>query len=236
VGELFVRRVADLGPGLPLAPERFDPRRRLAARGGARLGDVAELAGELCAPAALPPELRALVLDTTHAREGFVFAWHAPVAPAAIGSAKRRLAPGDVIVSRLRPYLRQIAYVDPALFARVPGGNAVLASPELFALRGRGGFDAAALVPYLLSAPVQAALAAAQEGGHHPRVSREALEALSIPASLVERSRELGERVRALVTRVRAGLDAGTALVAEAGELVGERRVASPRRRGRDRW
>ncbi len=224
MGQLFVRRVAELGPGLPLAPERFDPRRRIATRATTRLGDVAELSGEICAPAALPPELSALVLDTTHAREGVVLAWHAPVAPAAIGSAKRRLEPGDVIVSRLRPYLRQIAYVDPALFARSPGGNAVLASPELFALRGRGGFDAAALVPYLLSAPVQAALAAAQEGGHHPRVSREALEMLPVPTSLVERSRELGDRVRAMVTRVRTGLDAGTTLVAEVGERVTGRR------------
>ncbi len=224
MGLLFVRRVADLGPALALAPERFDPRRRIATRATMRLGDLAELAGEVCAPAALPPELSALVLDTTHAREGVVLAWHALVAPAAIGSAKRRLEPGDVIVSRLRPYLRQIAYVDPALFARRPGGNAVLASPELFALRGRGGFDVAALVPYLLSAPVQAALAAAQEGGHHPRVSREALETLPVPTALVERSRELGDRVRAMVTRVRTGLDAGTALVAEVGERVTGRR------------
>src|SRR5512145_3365440 len=136
MGVVVVRRVTDLGDDRVLAPERFDPRRRLPAAAGARLGELVEIAGEACAPAALAAGVRALVLDTTHAREGYVFAWHEPVGREAIGSAKRWLAPGDVIVSRLRPYLRQIAYVDAPLFAVLPGGNSVLASTEFYVLRG----------------------------------------------------------------------------------------------------
>lgn len=230
MGVVVVRRVADLGPELALAPERFDPRRRPTCEQGSRLEDVVELVTASLSPSSLPAQSRALVLDTTHAREGFVLAWHAPVGPTAIGSAKRPLAPGDVIVSRLRTYLRQIAYVDAALFAEEAGGHLVLASTEFFVLRGRGGFDAACLVPFLLGAPQQAALAAAQEGGHHPRVSREALLSLSLPAGLLARSAQLAAEVRAVAARVRVGLTAAQALIADCEGLDEGRR----RHRGRE--
>ncbi|MBN2197173.1 MAG: hypothetical protein JW751_30490 [Polyangiaceae bacterium] len=224
MGVVVIRRLAELGPGRVLAPERFDPRRRWRPGQGAVLGELVDIVGEACTPAALAPDARALVLDTTHAREGFVFAWHPLVAREAIGSAKRLLAPGDVIVSRLRPYLHQVAYVDAALFAILPGGNSVLASTEYYVLRGKGRFDAACLVPLFLSPPVQAALAAAQEGGHHPRVSRETIASLPLPAVLVARSHELGERVRQTAAELRAALGAGAALVKEVTALAADRR------------
>lgn len=224
MGRHVVRTVGELGRGLVLAPERFDPRRRLAVAASRRLGEVVEVTTGNLAPSSLPPTARALVLDTTHAWEGFVLARHAPVAPAEIGSAKRALRPGDVIVSRLRPYLRQVAFVDDGLFARVRGGNAVLASTEFYVLRGRPGFDAAALVPYLLSAPVQAALAAGQEGGHHPRFERTLLEELALPRFVASRAGALAAEVRARARTLRDTLDGARAQVADLDRRFDRRR------------
>ena len=222
MGRHVVRAVAALGDDLCLAPERFDPRRTIAlpgARSGAvggraprRLADLVDLVTDNVTAGSFAPTARVLVLDTTHAWDGFVLARHAPVAPAALGSAKRALAPGDVLISRLRPYLRQVAFVDDGLFA---DADAVVASTEFYVLRGRAGTDAACLVPYLLSAPVQAALAAGQEGGHHPRFDRAQLADLPVPAFLPRRARAIAAEVRTLARTLRATLVDARALVAD---------------------
>jgi hypothetical protein len=223
MGRHVVRTVAELGDDLCLAPERFDPQRTVAigaTRTGSaaprRLADLAEVVTDNVTAASFAATARVLVLDTTHAWDGFVLVRHAPVAATAIGSAKRALAPGDVIISRLRPYLRQVAFVDDGLFDPRSGGvDAVVASTEFYVLRGKGALDAACLVPYLLSAPVQAALAAGQEGGHHPRFERAQLEDLPIPAFLPRRARAIAAEVRTLARSLRATLVDSRALVAD---------------------
>jgi hypothetical protein len=210
MGVLTVRRVDELGPDCVLAPERHDPRRRVDRGASVALDTLVELARSGVRGLSGP----VLVLDTSHAWEGVVLARHAPAGPEAIGSAKRSLAPGDVVVSRLRPYLRQVAYVDAGLFALDPAGNAVCASTEFFVLRGRGGFPAAALVPFLLSDRVQAALAAGQEGGHHPRFPEVLLRGLQVPDALVADAAAVAAEVVALAAAVRHATLAGRALSA----------------------
>lgn len=224
MGRHVIRTVAELGQHLVLAPERFDPRRTVAASSTGRLGDVADIVTDNVNVAGLAAATRVLVLDTTHAWEGFVIARHAAVAPAAIGSAKRALAAGDVIISRLRPYLRQVAFVDDGLFVRARGGNLVVGSTEFYVLRGKAGFDAAALVPYLLSDAVQAALAAGQEGGHHPRFERALLAELPLPRFLASRAAALAAEVRDQATALRATFDRGRALVADVETRLARKR------------
>ena len=113
---------------------------------------------------------------------------------------------GDVIISRLRPYLRQVALVDEALFQLCRRGNAVAASTEFFVLRGRTGFEAAGLVPFLLSQPVQAALAAGQEGGHHPRFRQELLLSLPVPDQVTRGSDKVARKMRSLAAAVETAL------------------------------
>ena len=178
-----------------------------------RLADYAEVLTENVSAQSFRPGVGVLVLDTTHAYDGFVIFRHEPVAPHELGSAKRRLQPGDVIISRLRPYLRQVVYVDAQLFALLPGGNEVAASTKFFVLRGRAGFDAACLVPFLLSAQVQSALAAGQEGGHHPRFAKELLLSLSVPDCAVRNPGDMASQVRALAAGVRSSLQGCRSLV-----------------------
>ncbi len=210
MGRLAVRTVAELARGWVLAPERYDPAVRL--EGERRLGDLVRVDVPARRPAELPTG-PLLVLETGHAADGFVFPPATLSTAAACQSSKRTLQPGDVLVSRLRPYLRQVAWVDPALFELAPGGNAVVASPELLVLRAPDGFDGACLVPWLLSPAVQQVLVAAQEGGHHPRVPTEALLALGVPGSVLRSGAAVGTKWRAATADLRRALATAAALV-----------------------
>lgn len=168
-----IRTLVDLGPEFVLAPERF-----LAEAGageGMPLGELVTLRQEQ-APSGV-------VLDTTHAQDGVLDVTTALRTPSSAKSTKRAVKAGDVIVSRLRPYLRQIAFVHPAALAQAKRPLAV--SSEFYVLAPRGTEPIAFLVPFLLGNRAQAVLAAAQEGGHHPRVPRDSLLALRIPPELV---------------------------------------------------
>ena len=219
MGTSVLRRLGDLGDDLILAPERYHPRRTVAIASQRCLADVVDVLTQNASVSSLADK-PVLVLDTSHAYEGCILCRHDPVPVSALGSAKRRIQPGDVIISRLRPYLRQVAFIDAPLFRRLPGGNHVVASTEFFVLRSRADFPVAALVPFLLSAPVQAALAAGQEGGHHPRFSLDLLAALRVPDRLVAQAGPIARRVRTLTQDLRRSFNEGRSLVAEAQALL----------------
>jgi hypothetical protein len=195
-----IRTLGALDPGWVLAPERYDPRRRGDGRPGVALGALVDVVRETVRPARAPLP-RYLVLDTGDAREG-VLAAGAAVAAGELGSAKKLLRTGDVIVSRLRPYLRQVALVDAEL---APGAGAGLAcSTEFHVLRPRAGDASIAfLVAFLLGDGAQAALAASVEGGHHPRFAQAALEALVVPDEVLAARAELSARVESAVAAAR---------------------------------
>lgn len=204
---LYTRKISDLGEDLILSPERYDPRRSLPGVSRRSIADVVDVTVENVTASTFSKDDRVLILDTTHAYDGFVVLRHDPVSPAQMGSAKRILKPGDVIISRLRPYLRQVAYIDGALFERNGARNVVVASTEFYVLRSADGFNAAALVPYLLSPKIQEVLAAGQEGGHHPRFSKELLSTLPCPDALFRRNAEVAKEVEGLVLKMRSALD-----------------------------
>ncbi len=184
-----LRTATELQPDLVLAPERYDPRRSRLERvdRATRLGEFVEALRVTVNPKVQRESKRQyLVLDTSDAREGVVVCRKDAVALTDIGSTKKSVERGCVLISRLRPYLRQVAFVD----ACVPGWTGdvkMLCSPEFFVLRPTDGGSIAFLVPFLLSKPVQDVLAAAQEGGHHPRFNEYTLLGLPVPAALLAR-------------------------------------------------
>jgi hypothetical protein len=186
-----IRTLGDLGASLTLAPERYRAG-AMAAEGGELHAQGAASAAHLGARVVERRErvtgeglAGALVIDTTHARDGVLDMAAAARATAASpsASAKRRVHPGDLLVSRLRPYLRQVALAHPDALA--PWGDRVIAcSTEFYVLAPRDRADCVAdLLPWLLGARAQAVLAAAQEGGHHPRVPADLLLAMQPPAA-----------------------------------------------------
>jgi hypothetical protein len=187
-----------IGPSFVLAPERYDPRRSVeAAFDSVLLGEVVTLIRRTVAPDdKLEP---CLVLDTSDAREGIVIGRKQQTTE--IGSTKKSIQPGDVIVSRLRPYLRQVASVDDGIL-NLSGAN-LLCSTEFFVLRSPDERSIAFLVPYLLSDQVQEVLAASQEGGHHPRFDDSTLLTLPVPKKLLDNSKAASAAVEKAIAMYR---------------------------------
>jgi len=185
-----VRRRSDLADPLVLAPERYDPRRSVGASSEKRISDLVEIVRGNTQPGEHLGDC--LVLDTSDAREGIVISRHRMVAGKAIGSTKKSLQVGDVIISRLRPYLRQVAYIDAGIPHAL--GARLLCSTEFHILRPRDRLSIAFLIPFLLCTRAQEVFAAAQEGGHHPRFNEHTLAALAIPDALIK-SRDATSRL-----------------------------------------
>jgi hypothetical protein len=180
--KVAVRRLVDLAPDYVLAPERHVAAASAAGGDGIPLGELVVERRERIDPTSAED---AVVLDTSHARDGILDVAGALRDGAGGKSAKKRAVAGDLVVSRLRPYLRQIALVHPSAIALAERRPLAL-STEFYVLASRtDGEDLAFLVPFLLSADAQSALAGAQEGGHHPRVPRASLFELRVPRALV---------------------------------------------------
>ena len=199
--------VSRLDDGNILAPERYDPRRRYLEYSSTRLSDIANLLREQISAATADPAQKFLVFPTGDARDGIIRPTVSPCVGTAIGSTKRRIRPGQVIVSRLRPYLRQVAWVDTGLLTSGDDGLELLCSSEFYVLDSKDGESIAFLVPLLLSPQVQAVLAASQEGGHHPRFNESALKSLPIPNVLLDNRAELSARVERAVCQARYAFD-----------------------------
>ena len=193
---VYIRTVAELGPSLILAPERYRAEAMARGSGDVRLDDLVVERIETIDPGAsaassAPP----LILDTTHVKDGRIDVGAALRAKPSTGSNKRRVHPGDLLVSRLRPYLRQIAYAHPAIFD-VLGSRPLLASSEFSVLAPKAaGASIAFLLPFFLADDAQALLAAGQEGGHHPRVPRTTLLAMALPRARVAARASISRRV-----------------------------------------
>jgi hypothetical protein len=205
-----IREVDALDPGLVLAPERYDPRRKSGvfdfdSGGDQRLTQFVAVIRNTLSPDKADPSRQYLILDTGNASDGFISAPKGPVRAVGVGSAKKILEPGDVIISRLRPYLRQVGWVDPQL---VRAGQSepplLLASTEFYVLRGHSTASIAFLVPFLLSEGVQSVLAASQEGGHHPRFPEKTLLQLVIPRSVLAIRDALSKSTEEAINKARS--------------------------------
>ncbi len=111
------------------------------------------------------------------------------VATEEIGSTKKTFNDGDVAISRLRAYLRQIAVV------RTDGKIPSVGSSEFIVLRPKTKADEAiapeTLLAFLRSAPVQTILKWCQDGSQHPRFSESDLLAIHLPDAVEAASAEI---------------------------------------------
>jgi hypothetical protein len=185
--KVAVRTLAELGEDVVLAPERWVA--ALDVGDGVPLGELVVERRERAV------ERDAVVLDTTHAKDGLLDVHAALRVASSAKSAKKSARAGEIIVSRLRPYLRQIALVHPKALATV-SGRALAVSTEFYVLAPReSGGDLGFLLPFLLGVDAQRTLAAAQEGGHRPRVPRASLLALRVPKELLRRRKRVSAEV-----------------------------------------
>lgn len=100
-----------------------------------------------------------------------------PLIPAPeIGSTKKRFTHGDVVVSRLRSYLKEIAIVA------TPDEAQCVGSSEFIVLRPKSeAMSPDLLLVYLRSEPVQRVLKWCQSGSNHPRFKLKEITTLKLP-------------------------------------------------------
>lgn len=216
---ISIRSRSRLASPVILAPERYDPRRKLSTKGHEviELGEIVISARKIVQSSDIG---QYFVLDTSDAREGIVIARKQPVVSMEIGSAKKEVRPGDVIISRLRPYLRQVAFVDE----KIPNvlNARILCSTEFFVLRPIDDFSIAFLVPFLLSRKIQEVLKASQEGGHHPRFIQSALLTLPVPKRLLSQRTTISEAVKNSIQMYRASEKAIADMVEKSDDAFSE--------------
>ena len=101
-------------------------------------------------------------------------------------SSKKIARGGDVIVSRLRSYLKQIAFVPKNV-------DSIYVSTEFIVLRGKN--EIAYLIPFFLSDQIQTILTWSREGNEHPRFSEHVLLNLKIPKSILKKKEVLNQKI-----------------------------------------
>lgn len=215
-----------------LAPERYDPRRESlksasTAEKTIPLGSIALSVRQTVGPQKQTTQTtKYIVFDTSDVRDGLIVRSKKPMSPSEIGSAKKKFQPNDVLISRLRPYLRQVALADEGV---VTSGMQLqlAASTEFFILRSKTAESIAFLVPFLLSRPVQEVLAASQEGGHHPRFHEEILLTLPVPEQLLHTRLESSEKVIKAAASYRQAERAFIQLIQEAENAIVQLQMAT---------
>lgn len=98
-----------------------------------------------------------------------------------LGSVKKRLRDGDVVISRLRSYLKEIAVV------RTGSAIPAVGSSEFIVLRPKAKIlSPETLAVFLRLTPVQTILAYSQDGSNHPRFAEDVLLSIPVPNTVFD--------------------------------------------------
>lgn len=115
-----------------------------------------------------------------------------PSYPAEIASTKKRIQKGDIVVSRLRSYLKEIAVVQ------ADSKEPLVGSTEFIVLRPKAGaIPVEALLVFLRSTLPQLIFQWSQDGSNHPRFDEKELLNLHVPDVVSAISKELTDSVNA---------------------------------------
>ncbi|MCM1121475.1 MAG: hypothetical protein NC416_02720 [Eubacterium sp.] len=178
-----------LGINFVLTPERYNPKRRMniTSKRTIRLSEIIELSNDTIT-VKQGQNMDIVQINTSDAMGGYLNI--NTTSNKNINSNKKVLKKGDVIISRLRPYLKQVAYVDGEI------ENAILgASTEFYVLRSRTEESIAFLVPFLLSDVAQVVFANSVEGSQHPRFKEDDVLNLELPIDIYMNREEISSKI-----------------------------------------
>lgn len=177
-----------LGVNFILTPERYNPRRRMSIdnEDTILMSEIVEIVNDIITKKQAQGKF-IIQINTSDAMGGYLNI-NSEVNDS-INSNKKILRKGDVIISRLRPYLRQVAYVDE------DRKEILGASTEFFVIRARNNESIAYLVPFLLSQPAQLVFENSVEGSQHPRFKEEDVLNLKIPKNIYDERANISKRV-----------------------------------------
>ena len=177
-----------LGVNFILTPERYNPRSRMSIddEDTILMSEIVEIVNDIITKKQAQGK-SIIQINTSDAMGGYLNI-NSEVNDS-INSNKKILRKGDVIISRLRPYLRQVAYVDE------DRKEILGASTEFFVIRARNNESIAYLVPFLLSQPAQLVFENSVEGSQHPRFKEEDVLNLKIPKNIYDERANISKRV-----------------------------------------
>lgn len=178
----------ELGLQFVLTPERYNPKRRMdiSDDDGVLLSDIISLSDNTITMKNASG-VECYQINTSDAMGGYL---KIPQQKVILNSNKKILQQGDVIISRLRPYLRQVAYVD---IEKKDG--LLVASTEFYVMRSRNNKSIAFLVPFLLSDVVQNVFVNSVEGSQHPRFKEDDLLNLVVPRSIFDARDSISKKI-----------------------------------------
>lgn len=159
-------------------PAKEQVRQSLEALPGQALGDRVDSIREMFVPDRAPPEKLVRNYDVTDALVPLLDAEKEPQAAGEIGSVKKTFKDGDIAISRLRAYLREVAVV------RTGDELPSVGSSEFIVLRpktGQADISPETLMVFLRSTPAQTILKWCQDGSQHPRFSERDLLSIPVP-------------------------------------------------------
>lgn len=178
-------------------PAKTEALARLNALSDCTVGDLFNSVRELWQPAddSGPDVVRNY--DLTDALSPFLDGSKEPSDRASIASTKKVIRTGDLVVSRLRSYLKEIALVQPG--GKIP----MVASTEFIVLRPRqaGGLPPEALMIFLRSVLPQTIFKWSQDGSNHPRFDEKELLRLPVPRVLLLQASEYVTTVRSVISK-----------------------------------
>lgn len=190
-----IKTTTHLGPQFVLTPERYNPKRRMSLsdkNDGVLLSEIITLENDIVV--SKKDDSAWYQINTSDAMGGYL---RVPSNSEQLNSNKKILKTGDVIISRLRPYLHQVAYVD------TNSDLQLCASTEFYVLRARNNESIAFLVPFLLSEAAQTVFANSVEGSQHPRFKEEDILNLVIPSELFEEREKVSQDISNAITQYR---------------------------------
>ena len=175
-------------------PAKWNVLRALAAMPGKPLEEHFRSVKKLWQPAEQPPSAIVRNYDLNDALTPFLDDTTPTAEAGEIKSTKKRFEPGDLVVSRLRSYLKEISVVLPSQGAPLVG------STEFIVLRSRKtDLSAEALLVFLRSAPVQTVLKWCQDGSNHPRFAERELLRLPIPNTVLKAQAAVTAKIKEAV-------------------------------------
>lgn len=169
-------------------PAKEEVRRSLAAMPGQLLSERANSIRDMFVPDRALPTKQVRNYDVTDALVPLLDTEKKPVFAADIGSTKKMFKDGDVAISRLRAYLKEIAVV------RTDDVIQSVGSSEFIVLRPKNGqpeISPETLAVFLRSTPVQTILKWCQDGSQHPRFSESDLLSISVPDAVASVSSQI---------------------------------------------
>lgn len=178
-------------------PAKTEALAKLSALSDCTVGDLFNSVRELWQPDddSGPDAVRNY--DLTEALSPFLDGLKEPSDRTTIASTKKAIRAGDLVVSRLRSYLKEIALVQSG------GDVPMVASTEYIVLRPKhpGGFPVEALMIFLRSALPQVVFKWSQDGSNHPRFDEKELLRLPLPRVLIQHANDYVAAVRAVIAK-----------------------------------